>query len=188
MVRLTRYVELLHELPVPNNATLFLLLRLLVKIASNAEKTLMPPNNLGTIFGPIICRRKDSDIAQELIDIPSVSKLCIELIQRFEELFDYRLSSQTTGEVGYADSSRTKKNSRRKWQLAGKERHFALPSNAVAASPSAASSSHVSPVASAVGEDKDQFDDSDSGSDHESPKEVTFGACSLYEIPGMDTA
>jgi hypothetical protein len=131
VVRLTKYVDLINQLPLANHATLFAILRLLVLISQHAEKTLMPATNLGTIFGPMICRRLNADIAQELGDIPAVSKLCIDLITHFSQLFDYYDLDAPPGggAVGGAydglatDSPRTKKTTRRKFQF-GKEKPY----------------------------------------------------------------
>lgn len=129
VVRLTKYVELINQMPVANHATLFALLRLLVMISQHSEKTLMPATNLGTIFGPMICRRLNSDITQELVDIPAVSKLCIDLITHFSQLFDY-YDLESAGAAGFGmgmlgdgftDSPRSKKTTRRKFQF-GKEK------------------------------------------------------------------
>jgi len=126
VLRLTNYVELINQLPLTNHASLFALLRLLVQISQHSEKTLMPASNLGTIFGPMICRRLKSEITQELADIPSVSKLCIDLINNFNQLFDYELDQPSGGGgaggggAGGGTGSASKKNTRRKFQF-GKE-------------------------------------------------------------------
>jgi len=86
-MRLSRITSLIEDLPMLNHAQLYMLLNLLVKVGKNAEVTRMGFNNLGTIFGPMICRRKNSTPASDLRDVPRVSSLCIELLTRFEELF-----------------------------------------------------------------------------------------------------
>jgi hypothetical protein len=170
VVRLTKYVDLINQLPVLNHATLFAMLRLLVLISQHAEKTLMPATNLGTIFGPMICRRLNSDIAQELSDIPAVSKLCIDLITHFSQLFDYydldpSASSAAAGTGGFndslsADSPRTKKTTRRKFQF-GKDKPFQgersggtaspAPGSSAGGSGSPSSTSALAAAASALG-------------------------------------
>lgn len=170
VVRLTKYVDLINQLPVLNHATLFAMLRLLVLISQHAEKTLMPATNLGTIFGPMICRRLNSDIAQELSDIPAVSKLCIDLITHFSQLFDYydldpSASSAAAGSGGFndslsADSPRTKKTTRRKFQF-GKDKPFhgersggtasPAPGSSAGGSGSPSSTSALAAAASALG-------------------------------------
>jgi len=85
--RFTTLRELMERLPPVCHIELFLILRLLLQIDANAKVTKMGFTNLGTIFGPMICHRKDSNPATELLDMPRVSALCIDLLTHFEDIF-----------------------------------------------------------------------------------------------------
>ncbi|KAL6056538.1 Rho GTPase activating protein 24 [Balamuthia mandrillaris] len=88
VTRLTQYMVLIEALPAFNHVVLYLLFEFLLKVGKHVEETKMSFSNLGTIFGPLICRQKDSSVAQDFSIVPQVAQIAIAFLEHFDELFN----------------------------------------------------------------------------------------------------
>ncbi|RWS13550.1 Rho GTPase-activating protein 26-like protein [Dinothrombium tinctorium] len=95
--------SLIHQLPKLNFDMLHLLIQHLKKVAQNAEKNLMPVNNLGVCLGPSLLRPEEESVAA-IMDTKFANVVVEILIENCDKIFN-TTPNDTANKRSAADSS-----------------------------------------------------------------------------------